>query len=58
MCALFNFMNRLVEGLGIGADEAYFNAAAGRLSSQAGYSGLRAARDPSGPAATPAPADR
>lgn len=43
VCALFNLMNRLVEGLGITAGEAYFGAAAGRLSREAGYAGLRAA---------------
>ncbi|MQA85743.1 MAG: peroxidase-related enzyme [Streptosporangiales bacterium] len=42
VCALFNFMNRLVEGLGIDAGEAYFTTAAGRLSGEAGYAGLRA----------------
>lgn len=46
VCALFNFMNRLVEGLGIEAGEAYFTTAAGRLSSDAGYLGLRAASAP------------
>lgn len=45
VCALFNFMNRLVEGLGIHADDAYFTAAAGRLSNDTGYAGLRAALD-------------
>ena len=41
VCALFNFMNRLVEGLGINAGDAYFQTAAGRLGSEAGYLGLR-----------------
>jgi uncharacterized peroxidase-related enzyme len=39
VCALFNFMNRLVEGLGITADQAYFDLAASRLSKH-GYAGL------------------
>jgi hypothetical protein len=41
VCALFNFMNRLVEGLGIQADVGYFGVAAERLASQ-GYAGLLA----------------
>lgn len=45
VCALFNFMNRLVEGLGIDATETYFAVAAGRLSSDAGYSAVRAMLD-------------
>jgi uncharacterized peroxidase-related enzyme len=45
VCALFNFMNRLVEGLGIEAGEAYFTTAAGRLSSDGGYLGLQSAPD-------------
>ncbi len=36
ICALFNFMNRLVEGLGIDADKAYFDEAGRRLF-QGGY---------------------
>ncbi len=32
ICALYNLMNRLVNGLGIRADEAYYQAAAKRLS--------------------------
>lgn len=40
VCALFNFMNRLVEGLGITADSRYFAAAAERLAS-GGYAGLK-----------------
>lgn len=45
VCALFNFMNRLVDGLGVDAGETYFTTAAGRLSGEAGYAGLRAALD-------------
>ena len=41
VCALFNFMNRLVEGLGIEAGEDYFRVAAERLAGQ-GYAGLLA----------------
>lgn len=41
VCALFNFMNRLVDGLGIEAGDTYFATAAGRLSSEPGYAGLR-----------------
>jgi uncharacterized peroxidase-related enzyme len=39
VCALFNMMNRLVDGLGITAGDDYFRAAAGRLAG-AGYAGL------------------
>lgn len=39
VCALFNFMNRLVEGLGITADSRYFGAAAERIA-EGGYAGL------------------
>jgi uncharacterized peroxidase-related enzyme len=39
VCALFNFMNRLVEGMGLRADDAYFAVASRRLSS--GYSDYR-----------------
>lgn len=39
VCALFNFMNRFVEGLGIDAGPEYFAMAAGRLSED-GYAGL------------------
>lgn len=39
VCALFNFMNRLVEGLGIRADRAYFDEAGARLH-HGGYRGL------------------
>ncbi|GAA4487525.1 carboxymuconolactone decarboxylase family protein [Actinoallomurus oryzae] len=42
VCALFNFMNRLVEGLGVKApDDAYFAVAARRLTSGRDYSGYR-----------------
>ena len=40
VCALFNLMNRLVEGLGIRADEQYHHLAGRRLHS-AGYAGLK-----------------
>jgi uncharacterized peroxidase-related enzyme len=40
VCALFNMMNRIVEGLGITADDDYFTTSAGRLAST-GYSGLK-----------------
>lgn len=39
VCALFNFMNRMVEGLGIRADEAYATTSGLRLK-EGGYSGL------------------
>lgn len=38
-------MNRLVDGLGIDADDAQLKAAGGRLSGPAGYAGLRSALD-------------
>jgi uncharacterized peroxidase-related enzyme len=41
VCALFNLMNRLVEGLGIEADAGYFGVAAQRLATQ-GYASLLA----------------
>jgi uncharacterized peroxidase-related enzyme len=41
VCALFNLMNRLVEGLGIDADAGYFGVAAQRLATQ-GYASLLA----------------
>lgn len=41
VCALFNFMNRLVEGLGIVATPEYFQISSRRLAAQAGYAGLR-----------------
>ncbi|MDQ7806739.1 carboxymuconolactone decarboxylase family protein [Amycolatopsis sp. A133] len=39
VCALFNFMNRMVEGLGIRADEAYATTSGERLK-EGGYAGL------------------
>ncbi|MDJ0946205.1 MAG: peroxidase-related enzyme [Kiloniellales bacterium] len=39
ICALYNLMNRLVNGLGIEADAAYFEAAAERLST-GGYAAM------------------
>ena len=39
VCALFNFMNRMVDGLGITADEAYFEKSGNRLQ-EMGYAGL------------------
>jgi uncharacterized peroxidase-related enzyme len=39
VCALFNLMNRLVEGLGISAGSEYFEAASRRLHAH-GYAGL------------------
>ncbi|NBE53776.1 carboxymuconolactone decarboxylase family protein [Streptomyces boluensis] len=39
VCALFNFMNRMVEGLGVSADESYFATSGDRLREK-GYSGL------------------
>jgi uncharacterized peroxidase-related enzyme len=41
VCALFNPMNRLVEGLGIEAGDSYFATAAKRLSGTPGDLGLR-----------------
>jgi uncharacterized peroxidase-related enzyme len=41
VCALFNFMNRLVEGTGLRADEGYFAVAARRLTSGPDYSEYR-----------------
>ncbi len=40
VCGLFNLMNRLVDGLGITADEDYFQASARRLADN-GYAGLQ-----------------
>jgi uncharacterized peroxidase-related enzyme len=40
VCALFNLMNRLVEGLGVTADEDYFATSAQRLAG-IGYGGLK-----------------
>ena len=39
VCSLFNLMNRLVDGLGVTGDEAYFKLASIRLAS-GGYAGL------------------
>jgi uncharacterized peroxidase-related enzyme len=39
VCALFNFMNRLVEGIGVTADTEYFRLSGKRLQ-QGGYAGL------------------
>ena len=39
VCALFNFMNRYVEGLGISANDAYFQLSGLRLH-EGGYAGL------------------
>ncbi|GAB3159541.1 carboxymuconolactone decarboxylase family protein [Amycolatopsis stemonae] len=39
VCALFNFMNRMVEGLGIEADAAY-TATSGERLAEGGYAGL------------------
>lgn len=44
VCALFNFMNRLVEGLGIRADQDYFATSGTRLV-EVGYAGLAALLD-------------
>lgn len=41
VCAMFNFMNRMVDGLGIRAGEGYF-AMAGRRLHDGGYTGLAA----------------
>jgi uncharacterized peroxidase-related enzyme len=41
VCALFNFMNRFVEGLGIEGDPAYYAMAAKRMKKD-GYKGLMA----------------
>jgi uncharacterized peroxidase-related enzyme len=40
VCALFNFMNRLVEGLGITATPDYYRTSSQRLAGPAGYAGL------------------
>lgn len=40
VCALFNFMNRVVEGLGITADDGYYATSGTRLR-DVGYAGLR-----------------
>jgi uncharacterized peroxidase-related enzyme len=41
VCALFNFMNRVVEGLGVSADEDYYAMSGTRLH-DIGYAGLSA----------------
>jgi uncharacterized peroxidase-related enzyme len=41
VCALFNFMNRIVEGFGIKADGTYFAAAARRFVEDADYTAFR-----------------
>ncbi len=42
VCALFNLMNRIVEGVGVHApDESYYAAAAERLTSDSTFSGYR-----------------
>jgi uncharacterized peroxidase-related enzyme len=46
VCALFNFMNRVVDGLGIRADESYF-AMSGKRLRNIGYAGLTALLDES-----------
>lgn len=40
VCALFNFMNRFVNGLGITADQSYFDLSGQRLAG-GGYAGLK-----------------
>lgn len=49
ICALFNFMNRFVEGLGITADQAYFTAAAQRFVADTDYTGYRKLSPTPGP---------
>ncbi|MGQ0841199.1 carboxymuconolactone decarboxylase family protein [Actinokineospora sp.] len=44
VCALFNFMNRMVDGLGVRADASYFATSGTRLH-DIGYSGLTALID-------------
>ena len=39
VCALFNFMNRMVDGLGVSADASYFAPSGNRLHDK-GYAGL------------------
>ncbi len=41
VCSLFNFMNRLVEGLGSTAAPDYYQTSSRRLAGAAGYAGLR-----------------
>jgi hypothetical protein len=45
---LFNFMNRLVDGLGVEVPAVYYTESGKRLTAQAGYAGLRALLDDSG----------
>ena len=45
VCGLFNLMNRMVDGLGVRADDAYYGASASRLH-QVGYAGLAALIEP------------
>jgi uncharacterized peroxidase-related enzyme len=40
VCALFNFMNRIVDGTGISADENYYSTSGNRLH-EIGYAGLK-----------------
>ncbi|MDQ3029177.1 MAG: peroxidase-related enzyme [Actinomycetota bacterium] len=40
VCALFNFMNRFVNGLGVSAGEDYFDVSGNRLANH-GYAGLK-----------------
>jgi uncharacterized peroxidase-related enzyme len=44
VCALFNFMNRMVDGLGVRADETYFAKSGNRLH-EIGYAGLASLLD-------------
>jgi uncharacterized peroxidase-related enzyme len=46
VCALFNFMNRFVSGLGITADAAYFAAAAQRFVADTDYTAYREVAEP------------
>jgi uncharacterized peroxidase-related enzyme len=48
VCALFNFMNRFVEGLGIKAADGYFEVAARRLSSDGDFTDYRIPHDHDG----------
>jgi hypothetical protein len=45
VCGLFNLMNRMVDGLGVRADDSYYGVSASRLH-QGGYAGLTALIDP------------
>lgn len=53
VCALFNFMNRLVEGLGITATQDYYQLSSQRLAGATGYAGLRQLLSPSAQHAEP-----